>query len=97
VTEFVVRIDGEQGELFVDGKRAELFGALVGIEVRRDDLNLAPLVESSPFVIRPRERPVIEVTLRFPLGGSDRLTVLRGPRVEDVEGPTADGEREKSA
>lgn len=92
MTEFVVRVDGERGEPFVDGERLEPFGAVVGIAVNRDIVStFDPRMPYLPGGI------TVEVTLRLPLRSVDRLTILRGPHVEDVVGPTADGEREQGA
>lgn len=87
MAQFVIRVDGDRGELFVDGERAELFGALVGVDVRRDVPHGLDLRTSA---LPPL--PVVEVTLRLPLRSSDTLTVLRDMSIEDLRGPTDDGE-----
>jgi hypothetical protein len=88
MTEFVIRVDGELGELLVDGKKPELFGALVAVDVRRDVLRIPGdgLLSSS---LVAADRPIVEVTLRLPLGPNDRLTVLHGSGITEVNGPSA--------
>lgn len=87
---FVIQTDGERGVLLVDGEQPEPFGALVAVEVHRN----LPLGFGSrdwlPHVVQPREQPAVEVTLRLPIGPRDTLTVVRGNKIEDVQGPTAD-------
>lgn len=89
MAEYVIHLDGDRGTLLVDGQQPELFGALVGVTVRRDLLDVPPL---APLVVRARQLPVVEVTLRLPLGATDHLTVVQGSRIGDAYGPTADGE-----
>lgn len=87
MSKFVIRTDGKTGELVVDGKRVELFGELVGVDVRRDITRPSdPLLSPMPGL------PVVEVTLRLPLKPTDTLTLLRDTQIEDVPGPTADVE-----
>jgi hypothetical protein len=91
MTHFVIQTDGDRGVLLVDGQQPELFGALVAVDVRRDPLLSPDIISMSPTSIRAAGRTVVEVTLRLPLGLNDTLTVVEGSRMEDVQGPTVDG------
>lgn len=91
MTEFVIHLSGDRGTLLVDGEQPELFGQLVGCEVRRD----LPLQQhlpqpSSIDVITPLPAPTVEVTLRLPLGMNDHVTLVRDTTVQGVHGPSGD-------
>jgi hypothetical protein len=85
VTSYVISIDGETGTIFVDGEEPQLFGKVVGVDVKQPLRALT--ADLNPYAIHASDRPVVEVTLRLPLGPNDTLTILRGPQVEDVRGP----------
>jgi hypothetical protein len=89
MTEFIIQIDGEHGTLLVDGEEPALFGQLVGCEVRRE-LLLPKYLPSEMDVITPSPAPVVEVTLRLPLGLSDHVTLVRGTEIRGVHGPSGD-------
>lgn len=90
MTEFVIYLHGNQGTLLVDGEEPALFGELVGCEVRR--MLPKPLMpDASRFDrILACERPIVEVTLRLPLGSADHATLVRDNAIQDVDGPTGD-------
>lgn len=86
---FVIQTDGENGVLLVDGEQPDLFGRLVGAEIRQPPPG-AMRTDPNPYAALPRSEPVIEVTLRLPIGPNDTLTIVQGSRMEDIQGPTAD-------
>jgi hypothetical protein len=95
VTDFVIQIhggiDGPRGTLLVDGREPDLFGELVGCKVDRVTPLDALGPPSGPLHIRPySEGLTVEVTLRLPMGGSDRLALVRDDRIETYHGPTSD-------
>ena len=86
----MIQIDGDFGALLVDGKPAELFGELAGCDIRRDLPECVPPFPAGPNRIGAITcLPVVEVTLRLPLGPADQLTLVRGTRIDSEAGPTA--------
>jgi hypothetical protein len=88
MTEFTIQLVGDRGVLLVEGRVSPLFGELVGCKIER----IMPLdftrPDPPPSHISALPKPVVEVTLRLPLGGNDRLTLVRDTSIETLNGPT---------
>lgn len=89
--EFVISLDGDHGRLLVDGREPELFGDIVGCEIRDETPLLRAPLDAVPDRIEPRRTgPVVEVTLRLPVPARGHLTLLRDGEVRSAGGPTGD-------
>lgn len=88
MTEFTIQLIGGRGTLLIDGRESDLFGELVGCDIRHDVPADPADAGRGPF-LKPRLRdPVVEVTLRLPLGRDDRLTLIRDTSITTLNGPT---------
>lgn len=85
MTHFTIQLTDGRGALLIDGHESDLFGELVGCDISRD----VPLEEPGRGMLKPVLRdPVVNVTLRLPLGRDDRLTLIRDTSITTLNGPT---------
>jgi hypothetical protein len=94
MADFVIVMNGERGRLLVDGEVPELFGDVVGWNLTevlpKISLGVYDLTATNPISIKPPRLPVVDVTLRLPLGPSDHLALVRGTEIRSVHGPSGD-------